>query len=75
MMRLIDHDPVRTAPPGAHSLQARYELGEEIRAFLHRDPEQVDDDLRLRITQSLQDLVNVRRTTRLPTVTISSTVL
>ena len=50
--------------PGARSqgLEPREELGEEVGALPERDAEQVHDDVRLGVAESVQDLADVGRT-------------
>src|SRR5215510_3055893 len=60
-MRFVDDGPMRAAPRGAQFLQPRQQSGEEGRAVIERDPEEVYDDVLRRLVEQLEDLVHVRR--------------
>src|SRR5262245_24713735 len=60
-MRFVDDGPMRAAPRGAQFLQPRQQSGEEERAVVERDSEEVDDDVLRRLVEQFEDLVHVRR--------------
>src|SRR5262245_28244326 len=60
-MRFVDDGPMRAAPRGAQFLQPRQQSGEEGRAMIERDPEEVYDDVLRRLVEQFEDLVHVRR--------------
>jgi len=60
LMRFVDDGPMRAAPRGAQFLQPRQQSGEEGRAVVERDSEEVDDDVLRRLVEQFEDLVHVR---------------
>ena len=60
VMRFVDDGPMRAAPRGAQFLQPRQQSGEEGRAVVERDSEEVDDDVLRRLVEQFEDLVHVR---------------
>jgi len=61
VMSLVDNDPVRTPLVQSHLLRFGQQGGEETRSVLHLDTNQVDDQVRSRVIQKLEDLLEGRR--------------